>query len=281
MNAVLKGVSLGDDVVVELQTIAPKDATAWLQCNTHNRPVRRAHVKFLARQIMDGQWQLNGQAIIVADTNDILDGQHRLLAVIDAGMAIKSLVVYGITREAFKTIDTGAVRTAADALALWHPEAGGHRVKDISAAVRWLQRLEAGFYGTATKMSNTDVLEYVAAHPSIWRSAEMLAGMPHETRPLPMSCGIALLEMLSRKHKEQAAAFIHALYTGEELVRTNPEMVLRTMLLNDAKNHNKKYSGEIKMRMAVKAWNLRVRGREGNRQGIAVTTKDPEKYPIF
>src|SRR6266568_3853923 len=106
------------NIVAEVITIRPQDATEWLRCNKNNRPVRKRHVEFLAAEILAGNWQVNGQAIVIADNEEVLDGQHRLFAIIEAGKPIQSLVVYGITPEAFRTIDTGAKRTGADALAL-------------------------------------------------------------------------------------------------------------------------------------------------------------------
>ena len=73
---------LPDNVLVSIETIDPETAAKWLKCNTRNRPVRRGHVNFIAREISSGLWQLNGQTIVVSDTEDVLDGQHRLHAVI-------------------------------------------------------------------------------------------------------------------------------------------------------------------------------------------------------
>src|SRR5262245_29083765 len=68
------------NIISEICTITPAVATQWLRANRNNRPVRKRHISFLASEILSGNWQVNGQAIIIADTEDVLDGQHRLLA---------------------------------------------------------------------------------------------------------------------------------------------------------------------------------------------------------
>src|SRR5262245_16276311 len=149
----------GADVVISVETITPESATNWLRANQHNRPVRRRHVAFLAKQITDGHWQLNGQTIIISEDEQVLDGQHRLLAVIEAGRQIQSLVVYGVDPVAFKTIDTGAVRTGADALCLEMPEISVGTLRAASTSVGWCKRLEDGRLNSSRRISNTEVIE--------------------------------------------------------------------------------------------------------------------------
>lgn len=271
-------IDLGDDVIAEIVTITPRDAAQWLKANQHNRPVVRSHVHFLAKELIAGQWQLNGQPIVVSDGENILDGQHRLLAIIESGIEMRTLVIYGISQDAFKTIDTGKVRTSADALALYNPK--DHHHKDVASAVRWLQRMEAQFYGNVTKMSNTDVLEYVARYPSIQNAAEYVASLPKEGRPLSLACGTALCEFFSRRDADLALVFIRNLYTGENLVATSPEYILRAMLARDA-TQLRRLPSEIRMKMAVKAWNVRRRNVNATRQAIAMSVGDSQRLVIL
>lgn len=268
------------NVVAEVITITPADATNWLACNTNNRPIRRRHVDFLAREILEGNWQVNGQAIIIAEDERVLDGQHRLLAIIESGKSIQSLVVYGIAEEAFKTIDTGAVRSGSDALHMHFKETASYALKAVATAVNWCHRLERGL-GKAVRVSNTDQIEYVRKHPSMLVHAETLQGYPHEAKPLSIGMGTALYEMFSRKHQAEADHFMKGLYTGEELIKTDPEYLLRAALIRDAQRIAK-YPPDVRMRMIIKGWNWRRRGNtEATRQTIAVHGDDDPKVRIF
>jgi hypothetical protein len=272
----------GEDknVVAEVITITPADATSWLKGNNNNRPIRPRHVAFLAREMLEGNWQVNGQAIIIAEDEQVLDGQHRLLAIIDSGKTIQSLVVYGITEDAFKTIDTGAVRSSSDALHMHFKEAPTYALHAAATAVNWCHRLERGM-GKHVRVSNTDAIEYVKRHSSLIAHAETLQGFPHEARPLSIGIGTALYEMFGRKNEPEADRFMKGFYTGEELNRTDPEYLLRGALIRDAQR-TAKLPSEVRVRMVIKGWNWRRRGNtEASRQVIAVSANDEPKVKIY
>jgi hypothetical protein len=268
-------------VTAEVVTLSPETAAAWLKQNHLNRPVRRTHVEFLAREITDGNWQLNGQAIVISDGEEVLDGQHRLLAVIEAGIAIKTMVVYGIKREAFKTIDTGATRTGADALILHFPDRLHTISKAVATSVPWCLTLEKSFVRRWGKISNTETLAYIADHQSLWHCAEYLGGIGRDTRPLSLGCGTALYEVTQRKDPELAEDFIRKLFTGEHLSAAAPEYLLRSALMKNQDRIRKLPIASI-MRMCVKGWNWRRRGNdEADRRRISLDARDPERLIVL
>lgn len=96
--------------------IDPNRAYMMLERNQLNRKIRDGHVDWLASQIREDNWKLNGESIKFDGEGYLLDGQHRLHAVDQAGKPIKSLVVVGIDPVSRHTVDTGAHRSAADVL---------------------------------------------------------------------------------------------------------------------------------------------------------------------
>lgn len=269
------------DIVVEISTINPSIASEWLKCNKNNRPVRRKHVNFLAREITEGNWQLNGQAIVIADDEQVLDGQHRLLAIIEAGKSIKTLVVYGIKPEAFRTIDTGAVRTGADALFLHFTDVHHHIVKAIATAVPWCIAMERQMLNYKEKIGNTGVIEYVRSHMTLLQCAETLSAYPMELRPLSLGPGTACYEMFNRKAPEVAQSFMERLYTGENLERTDIEFLLRAAFQKNAQRAAK-FPTQAKIRMVIKGWNWRRRGMEtASHQVITLGPSDDQRILIL
>lgn len=270
-----------DSLVAEVVTITPAIAAAWLEANKSNRPVRRKHVQFLANEIKAGNWKLNGQAVIIAENEDILDGQHRLLAVIEAGKAIDTLVIYGVERDAFSTIDTGAVRTSSDALYLYFQDIPACTIQCVATAAQWCYRLERGFLLMRDRLSNTDAIEYVKKHQSLLQCAETIQTFPRENRPLSLGIGCALYEMFSRKHGGLASSFVAALYTGENVTRSDPEWQLRHAFMRDSQRSTK-LPPTAKIRMCVKGWNYRRRAvPEVTAQMIAIRTDDEQKVRIL
>ncbi len=69
-------------IASNVQTITPNLAKVWLTRNTHNRPMSAAVVKKYTKYMLEGQWRLNGEAIIFADDGSLMSGQHRLQACI-------------------------------------------------------------------------------------------------------------------------------------------------------------------------------------------------------
>lgn len=272
-----------ENTIAEVVTITPQVATQWLRCNKHNRPVRKRHVVFLAQEILSGNWQVNGQPIIIAENEDVLDGQHRLMAVIEAGQPIKTLVVYGINAEAFSTIDTGAVRTGADALCLHFTEYTQGTVKAVATAVQWVQMLERGsVHHGIRKISNTDVIEYAKQHLSLFAHAETLQAYPKDNRPLSIGVGTACYEVFARKDEEKADAYMSSLYTGEDLTRDDVEWHLRQSFQKDAQRTTTKLPTPIKVRMVIKGWNWRRRSMPtASPQVIAVSASDDQKVVIL
>lgn len=277
----LYGAARNSDIVVSLETITPESATSWLRANQHNRPVRRRHVAFLANEIVKGNWQVNGQAIVISEQEQVLDGQHRLLAIIESGRQIQTLVVYGISEAAFKTIDTGAVRTGADALTLEFPEASIGTMKAASTAVVWCKRLEDGKLNNFRRIGNTETIEYVRSHPSLVTCIERVQSYPHDNRPLSIGCGGALFEMFSRRSSDLADDYMCKLYTGEGIGREDVEWLLRSAFIRDA-NARRKLPSIDKVRMVCKGWNLRRRALPSvTPRMLQIRPEDPAEVKIL
>jgi hypothetical protein len=102
------------EMKMELKTITPEWAAKTLaEKNTRNRPISRPHVEALANEIRRGAWQVNGDTIKLSPDGQLIDGQHRLAAVVKAGVSIQSFVVEGISFDVFHTIDTRLKRRIA------------------------------------------------------------------------------------------------------------------------------------------------------------------------
>lgn len=100
----------------KIETVTPSIAKNWLTRNTGNRAVRPSHVNSLAAAIKAGDFQLTHQGIAFDEDGVLLDGQHRLHAVIEADKPAQFLIIRGAQRETFAYLDIGAKRNTADQL---------------------------------------------------------------------------------------------------------------------------------------------------------------------
>lgn len=100
-----------------LRMITPEVAKEMLKHNTINRRIVENRVKFYARSMKLGEWQLNPEGISFYENGNLRDGQHRLLAVIRSGISVEMYVTYDVPNESF-IVDRGAIRTTANVLKL-------------------------------------------------------------------------------------------------------------------------------------------------------------------
>ena len=105
----------------EKELITPSKAKTYLEANTNNRNVKDRHVLKLSNEMKSGRWkQDTAETIKISKTGRILDGQHRLMAVIQSGVSIYFHVAKGLNEEVFDVIDTGSNRSAADVFKINH-----------------------------------------------------------------------------------------------------------------------------------------------------------------
>lgn len=100
------------------ENITPAKAQQYLQTSQGNRPVSKPTVLSYADTMKKGGWLLNGMCIIFDSDGHLIDGHHRLLAVIEAGIPVRFDVCRGISADAFTTYDCGRHRTIGQLLAM-------------------------------------------------------------------------------------------------------------------------------------------------------------------
>lgn len=89
--------------------VTPKYAEELLKMNTDNRKVRQTKVDSLAESMKKGEWELSNDAIVISEGNVLLNGQHRLLAVIKSGVPCNFIIYTGAPDSAFGIMDTPAL----------------------------------------------------------------------------------------------------------------------------------------------------------------------------
>jgi len=98
----------------EIATVTPFLASNWLATNDGNRRLRPGVVDRYARAMKDGDWSLTPEPIIIADTGRLLNGQHRLRALVQANVSLRMLVVTNVSEDVFLALDRGQPRSFVD-----------------------------------------------------------------------------------------------------------------------------------------------------------------------
>jgi len=113
----------GTETSSRIVLITPEMAEQLLARNPRNRRIVPSRVSAYASQMKSGSWKLTHQGIAFDQHGNLVDGQHRLHAVIASGVAIRFWVFEGVPRESMIAIDVGKSRTADDAFYLLGDEA--------------------------------------------------------------------------------------------------------------------------------------------------------------
>jgi hypothetical protein len=137
MNAAAKILSMNtvraDRVRSEWKTVTPEMATKWLEGNTHNRKVRDSVVTRYAIDMKAGRWRQTHQGIAFDEEGTLIDGQHRLYAILEAETSVVLQVTFGLPLESQKVVDDGLARSVVDVMRVANEAMNG--MTNLHAAV--------------------------------------------------------------------------------------------------------------------------------------------------
>lgn len=240
-------------VTTRLVDVTPAMAEEWLGHNNRNRHIRNAMVNAYARDMTAGRWELNGEAIKFDTDGTLLDGQHRLWAVIESGETIPMIVVDGLPAESQATMDSGVKRTAADVLGL----DGETNVNILAAIARrvviydQVNREHATASGRAA--TKAEIRAAVDTYPDL-RDAAGYAVTNSARVDLSASILGFCYWVLNRIDEQHAERFFDGLISGADLARNNPILVLRNKL-RDAASSTAKAPPHVLIAYVFRAWN--------------------------
>ena len=96
---------------VKIEVITPEIAKDYLAKNTGNyRKINKSRVDAYSKDMSLGKWEFNGESIKFSNSGKLVDGQHRLSAIVKSGVPVKMLVIYGVDDEV-KIYDVAQART--------------------------------------------------------------------------------------------------------------------------------------------------------------------------
>ena len=243
----------------EVVMLTPQEAQKMLEMNKHNRPLLQSHVNRIAGQIREGKWKFNGDTIKISENEDILDGQHRLWAIFESGIAVPTVVVRGIKADAFATIDTiRRIRSGADVMAL--SDASPKSRAYTAAALKWLVQYQKSkgdlrMRGKAEyRPENSDILAAFEAHDHMPDAVE-------KVKHLRSLCAPSILAfayyIAASRDAETADKMIEVLDSPGKTPMSHPFMILRDQFAKNKYTPNERVALMFKALNAVKS-NKRV-----------------------
>ena len=253
------GVSKTFSAIVE--TIGPKKAQEYLDLMPHNRRQRRRVKDRYTKAMANGQWKLTGEAIKFNTRGELIDGQHRLEAIIITGKTIEILVCRNVPPEAFMELDTGANRTPADLLTV----AGYNYTAGVASAIRHISsifKVEAGKIAPGSlaheRVDPETLLEYAETFSgSLIEAVKKTMSKQAKTVLSPPSMYAALYYIFAEHNKKGADTFFEILIDGigYERGRQDPIYHLHRHLAQFKNDKHKRRPNFYKCALTIKAWN--------------------------
>lgn len=224
---------------IETELITPEMAEAYLAKNGSNRRVSSLRVASYMKDIQAGRWQFNPSPIVFSQSGMLLDGQHRLIAIVDAGVAVEMLVMTGAPDSCKDTIDSGKSRSAGDALAI-RGVLNANSVASIAARIIAFEKSGSKYVmgnahhtinKTNANATKKEVVEYVVENDEYLQSLHVRGSGLYDATPIrvmsPAEIGF-LFHALTPEN--EANEFLSKIVTGVGLVDKTPELALRRIL---------------------------------------------------
>lgn len=256
-----------------------------------NRPVSIRTVNRYAISMLTGKWRLTHQGIAFDTKHQLKDGQHRLLALVQAAeegatdgehvyepnpkIKIKFQVTYGLPEDVFDILDIGLARSSNQILAI----AGYSNGSLLSASARLLFMFdEHEFkYWRSTKVTNQQVLNTVKLS-----NIDNYTTIGAQLRPIGFisaasTVGYYVCERAYPGGPHQK--FMDDLKAGADLDRDSPALALRNYMMSSrSRSARIRRDAFVHLAMYIKAWNDYVENRR--RATISWRTGEPFPTPI-
>jgi len=239
--------------------VSPEIAERWLRKNGVNRNIRLAKVNKYARDMTEGRWTLDASMICFDSDGILLNGQHRLTAIVKSGVTVLFAIARNMPNESIRNMDSGAARTAADMLGM----SGEKNASLLGSVLRQMILIDSKrLYQdrNVQDISHGEVEDYLSANPEIRDSIAAAGTCSGAIDATGTALAIAhaliarvngrqiadrFLTQLARRLNEPEGSAVHAVDTH----------------LREARRARRRIENRNQVFLLLKAWNYYAAGR--------------------
>lgn len=196
----------------------------WEKCK--QRKPNRDVVNMYARDMKSGKWLMTHQGIAINENNELVDGLHRLLAIVESGTTIESFVTFGLKENSIDYIDTGRRRSVSQILSML----GKKNCKALSACANQVYILCARYIGVSYPKSRVGLTVFNAAIESYGDEIEYLISRRTKFAFINNAPVYGALAFAMKVYPDTIKEFYNELVAGEMLSNGDPTYTLRRWL---------------------------------------------------
>ena len=225
-----------------LRTITPELAEQILEKNLINRRISPKRLSVLTQEMLAGTFKTNGESIIISQSGNLLDGQHRLAAIVQSEKPQEIILVQGVDDTTTHTIDTGRSRSSSDTLNMRGVKSAG----TVSASATQLYKVIAQT-PRSVPIPTAYILETIERYPSVVRWAQRYNSSKIMKKKIPGSSLIPALVYFDEiaKRPDLANELWNKLETGADMKMGDPVLALSNRLLGLQRNTGGKIWGAV------------------------------------
>jgi hypothetical protein len=247
---------------MEIKLITPDVAEAMLKKNLeNNRNYSLNNIYRYSEMMKKGLWiNLHPQPFIISNEGELLDGQHRLRAIVMSGITIKAYVAIK-DKSIMPTIDDGKKRSPGDSCKI----ANIPNANTYSSIMRMYSnsKIDTNFgkYLNRNSMSNIELIEEYYKNPEYYQEIiHKSRAWYHKGRLMSASLYGALFMRFGEIDNEAAVEFFDQLTSGKDILN-NTIYLLRQRLINE-KSNLRKTPISILVALIIKTWNACINDYE-------------------
>lgn len=233
--------------------VDPETARRWLKGNQVNRSIRVAKINQFASDMTNGRWNFSNDAICFAPDGTLLNGQHRLHAIIKSGVAMSILIIRNMPPESMTTMDIGSKRTAADALG-WDGEKNRHLL--AAAAKLAIVYRDGRIYkdSKVQAVSPGEIRSFIDTHPQLRRSVDRVPSIKTKIDAPPSAIAVAHWAVAERVGAQMADHYLHqlAFRSGEP---EGSAVLAVDSRLRQLRSKRAAFSQRAYLALLIKGWN--------------------------
>lgn len=261
--------------------VTPEVAEEWLATMGVNRRLSESNLDAIAQAMREDLWHNDGTPIRFNVKDQMIDGQHRCMAISMTGKTQTLMVVRGVEETAMTTIDTGKSRSRSDVLSIHDPEL--RDTVSIAGAATVALRWEKGVRNNALRnayVSNDEFIRFFDANRELILSANKIGGrITRATRGVTQQAVSLCAYLFEKISPEDTEYFWDRLVDGVGLEKGSPILALRRFFENESRSNRDNVRADIAAAIIIKAWNAYREGRNVELLRFKVGGANPERFP--
>jgi hypothetical protein len=197
---------------VTIEMVTPALAHMWLSGQARNRSVNEKRVAYYASKMSSGSFVLSWDAIAFNSAGQLINGQHRLLAIVSSEVNCQMLVATGLDK--IRDGDRPLSRTLANDLQITFDQENANRVAAVATIIRSMCN---GTWASGQPYTSAGDLDLFIVPELSWAVSES-----HRVGSLKMAPVVSMLAVARICDSELAERLASGLVKGEGLSGDSP-----------------------------------------------------------